>query len=210
LEKKSANWLFVRGDQGMGVSTETGLPDELNGKTLWTYEIQGGGIPVVAGNKVYQFGYYGSGEGVEESLTCLDIDSGELIWDKRRQDFISDIVYDRYGVGSACVDEQTGNIFFQTSPGLLAGFSPDGSLLWERSLMEEFARLTFPNGRTGGRMARQGTGFMRLIKIPANWSGHPPLVPLRRIVPSPRSYLRIWRTDGESFTAVPGAGMWCV
>ena len=114
LEKKSANWLFVRGDQGMGVSTETGLPDELNGKTLWTYEIEGGGIPVVAGNKVYQFGYYGSGEGVEESLTCLDIDSGELIWDKRRQDFISDIVYDRYGVGSACVDAQTGNIFFHS------------------------------------------------------------------------------------------------
>ena len=147
LEDKSSNWLFARGDLGMGVSTETGLPDELNGTTVWTYEIQGGGIPVVAGNKVYQFGYYGSGEKVEESLTCLDIESGELIWDRRRQDFISDIVYDRYGVGSACVDRETGNVFFQTSPGLLAGFSPDGSLLWERSLMEEFARLTFPNGR---------------------------------------------------------------
>ena len=172
LEKKSANWLFVRGDQGMGVSTETGLPDELNGKTLWTYEIQGGGIPVVAGNKVYQFGYYGSGEGVEESLTCLDIDSGELIWDKRRQDFISDIVYDRYGVGSACVDAQTGNIFFQTSPGLLAGFSPDGSLLWERSLMEEFARLTFPNGRTGGPCVDEG--LLILHAITANWGTNGP------------------------------------
>ena len=56
-------------------------------------------------------------------MTCLDIESGELIWDRRRQDFISDIVYDRYGVGSACVDRETGNVFFQTSPGLLAGFS---------------------------------------------------------------------------------------
>ena len=156
----------------MGVSTETGLPDELNGTTVWTYEIQGGGIPVVAGNKVYQFGYYGSGEKVEESLTCLDIESGELIWDRRRQDFISDIVYDRYGVGSACVDRETGNVFFQTSPGLLAGFSPDGSLLWERSLMEEFARLTFPNGRTGGPCVDED--LVILHAITANWGTNGP------------------------------------
>ena len=65
----------------------------------WSYNIKGGGVPVIAGNKVYQFGYYGEGERVEESLTCLNIENGELIWDKQRQDFISDIVYDRYGVG---------------------------------------------------------------------------------------------------------------
>ena len=172
LENKSSDWLFWRGELGMGVSTETGLPEELNGSKLWTYDIQGGGIPVVAGNKVYQFGYYGSGEQVEESLTCLDIESGELIWDKRRPDFISDIVYDRYGVGAACVDPETGNIFFQTSPGLLAGFSPDGSLLWERSLMEEFARLTFPNGRTGGPCVDED--LVILHAITANWGSNGP------------------------------------
>ena len=42
LENKSSNWLHARGDQGIGVSTESGLPDELNGSELWTYEIQGG------------------------------------------------------------------------------------------------------------------------------------------------------------------------
>ncbi len=172
LEKKSSNWLFARGDAGMGVSSESGLPDELNNTLVWTYEIQGGGVPVVAGNKLYQFGYYGSGEQVEESLTCLNIDSGELIWDKRRQDFISDIVYDRYGVGAACIDPENGNIYFQTSPGLLAGFSPDGSLLWERSLMEEFARLTFPNGRTGGPFV--DGGLVILHAITANWGTNGP------------------------------------
>ena len=116
LEEKSSDWLFWRGDLGMGVSTETGLPQELNGSNLWTYDIQGGGIPVVAGNKVYQFGYYGSGEEVEESLTCLDIESGELIWDKRRPDFISDIVYDRYGVGAACVAVSYTHLTLPTTP----------------------------------------------------------------------------------------------
>jgi outer membrane protein assembly factor BamB len=129
LENKSSDWLFARGDKGMGVSTEKGLPDELAGTLLWTHEIQGGGVPVVAGGKVYQFGYYGSGEQVEESLTCLDLKSGELIWDQRRQDFISDIVYDRYGVGSACVDPQSGNVYFQTSAGELLAYATDGSLV---------------------------------------------------------------------------------
>jgi len=129
LENKSSDWLFARGDLGTGVSTESRLPDQLNGTKIWSYDIKGGGVPVIAGDKVYQFGYYGEGEHVEESLTCLNIENGELIWDRRRQDFISDIVYDRYGVGSACVDSESGNIFFQTSPGLLAGFSPDGSIL---------------------------------------------------------------------------------
>jgi outer membrane protein assembly factor BamB len=167
LESKSSDWLFARGDLGMGSSTESGLPDQLNGSKIWTFNIRGGGIPVIAGDKVYQFGYYGEGEQVEESLTCLNIESGELIWDKRRQDFISDIVYDRYGVGAPCVDPESGNIFFQTSPGLLAGFSPDGSLLWERSLMEEFARLTFPNGRTGGPCVDEA--LVILHAITANW-----------------------------------------
>ena len=172
LEDKSSNWLYSRGALGMGVSSESGLPEELNSSLIWTYDIQGGGVPVVAGNRVYQFGYYGSGEQVEESLTCLDVESGELIWDKRRQDFISDIVYDRYGVGAGCVDPESGNIFFQTSPGLLVGYTPDGSLLWERSLMEEFAKLTFPNGRTGGPCVDEG--LVILHAITANWGTNGP------------------------------------
>jgi outer membrane protein assembly factor BamB len=172
LEEKSSNWLHARGASSTGVSSESGLPNELNSSIIWTFDIQGGGVPVIAGNRVYQFGYYGSGEQVEESLTCLDVESGELIWDKRRQDFISDIVYDRYGVGAACVDPESGNIFFQTSPGLLVGYSPDGSLLWERSLMEEFARLTFPNGRTGGPCVDEG--LVILHAITANWGTNGP------------------------------------
>jgi len=65
LENKTSDWLFSRGDRGVGVSTERGLPEELNNTLQWTHQIQGGGIPVVAGGKVYQFGYYGSGEEIE-------------------------------------------------------------------------------------------------------------------------------------------------
>ena len=145
------DWLFWRGPSGGGVSAQTNLPDSLTASTLlWEHEIQGGGVPVVAGGKAYQFGYYGVGNELQEALVCFDASSGEVLWERLHSDFISDIVYNRYGVGAACIDSATGNVYFQTSPGLLIGYDSDGNKLWERSLMEEFARLTFPNGRTGG------------------------------------------------------------
>ncbi|MBP52313.1 MAG: hypothetical protein CMI27_04125 [Opitutae bacterium] len=168
----NSNWLHWRGQAGTGVSSQTNLPDDLNDSLLWTYEIQGGGVPVIAGGRAYQFGYYGVEDELQESLACLDVTSGKILWDRRHSDFISDIVYNRYGVGAACVDPHTGNVFFQTSPGPLIGYDANGNLLWERSLMEEFARLTFPNGRTGGPCV---DGELVIIHaITANWGKQGP------------------------------------
>ena len=129
-------------------------------------------MPVSAGGRIYQFGYYGVTGDLQEALVCMDAVTGKVIWERRYSDFISDIVYNRYGVGAACVDEETGNVYFQTSPGLLLGFDQEGNVLWERSLMEEFSRLTFPNGRTGGPCV---DGDLVIIHaITANWgSGGP-------------------------------------
>jgi outer membrane protein assembly factor BamB len=72
----------------------------------------------------------------------------------------------------SCVDPASGNVYFQTSPGLLIGYDSDGNKLWERSLMEEFARLTFPNGRTGGPCV---DGNLVIIHaITANWGKQGP------------------------------------
>ena len=167
------DWLFWRGPSGGGVSAQTGLPDSLTTSSLlWEHEIQGGGVPVVAGGKAYQFGYYGVGNELQEALVCFDASSGEVLWERLHSDFISDIVYNRYGVGAPCIDGATGNVYFQTSPGLLIGYDSDGNKLWERSLMEEFARLTFPNGRTGGPCV---DGDLVIIHaITANWGKQGP------------------------------------
>ena len=109
---------------------------------------------------------------MQEALVCLDATSGAVLWDRRHSDFISDIVYNRYGVGAACIDPVSGNVFFQTSPGLLLAYDSNGKKIWERSLMEEFARLTFPNGRTGGPCI---DGDLVIIHaITANWGKHGP------------------------------------
>ncbi len=169
------DWLFWRGPTGTGVSNQTNLPDLLSlekESLLWTHEIQGGGVPVIAGGRAYQFGYYGVGDELQEALVCFDAASGKILWERTHSDFISDIVYNRYGVGAASVDPASGNVYFQTSPGLLIGYSSEGNKLWERSLMEEFARLTFPNGRTGGPCV---DGNLVIIHaITANWGKQGP------------------------------------
>ena len=112
---------------------ENGLPEKLDlndNSLLWTHQIQGGGVPVAVGGRIYQFGYYGVTGDLQEALVCMDAVSGDVLWERRYSDFLSDIVYNRYGVGAACVDPDTGNVYFQTSPGLLLGF--DRSLIKDR------------------------------------------------------------------------------
>ena len=126
-----SDWLYWRGSEGNGVSKQTGLPVDLNSSLIWSHDIQGGGVPVIAGGKAYQFGYYGVTDDLQEALVCFDASTGQVLWNRRHSDFISDIVYNRYRVGAACVDPASGNGYFQTSPGLLIGYDSGGNKLWE-------------------------------------------------------------------------------
>ena len=144
-------WLSWRGPDQNGTSAETGLPGapDLEENLAWTYEMAGRGTPVIADGKLFGLGYDGKGETLQEVLFCLDAATGEELWTRRFPDFISDVIYTRYAIGSPTVDPETGNVFALTGPGLIHGFTPDGELLWQRSMMEDLGRLTFPNGRVG-------------------------------------------------------------
>lgn len=156
LSAEVTGWLNWRGPFQNGTSAETDLPDtwKVGGENqLWKYDLNGAGAPVIADGNLYAFGYGQDGddpgEDVQEILLCLDAVTGEKKWEKRFSDYISDVVYSRYGIGSPVVDAETGNVYLQTSNGRCVAFTPEGKQLWEISLMEELARLTFPNGRTG-------------------------------------------------------------
>jgi outer membrane protein assembly factor BamB len=151
LSADVTGWLDWRGPLQTGASLETGLPEKCGpADALWSYEIQGAGTPVIADGKLYAFGYYGEvGEDVREALVCLDAVTGEKLWEVRYSDYLSDIIYSRYGIGAPTVDPETGNVYLQLSNGHSLAYTGDGEKLWERSLMEDFGRLTFPNGRTG-------------------------------------------------------------
>ena len=166
-----SGWLHWRGALETGASTETSLPTEWKpdgANHLWTHDIQGGGTPVIADGRLYTFGYYGEkGEDVEETLLCLDANTGEKIWEARYSDYISDVVYNRYAIGAPTVDAETGNVYMQLSNGRCVAHTRDGEKLWEKSLVEDLGRLTFPNGRTGGPAIFENLVIFHCVT--ANW-----------------------------------------
>ena len=169
---KAVGWLNWRGPQQNGTSLETGLPEtwKLGGANdLWSIPISGGGTPILANGRVYALGYQGTGPDLQEVLLCANAETGKILWEKRFSDYLSDITYDRYAIGSPTVDAETGNVYVTTSAGIFACFTADGKLLWEHPLMEELGRLTFTNGRTGGPTIEQDLVIIRYIM--SNWGG---------------------------------------
>ncbi len=168
-------WLNWRGPDQNGRSLETNLVDSftVNGTNhLWAYALPGRGTPVIAGNRVYAFGYDGEGVELREVLVCLDADTGSKLWVHHFNDFISDVIYNRYSIGSPTIDPETGNVYILTSPGVFAGFTAYGRMLWQHSMMEAFGRLTFPNGRTGAPVIDDNLVIVR--GITTNWGRQGP------------------------------------
>lgn len=165
-------WLNWRGPEQTGVSRETGLPEawKLGGiNHRWAVDLPGGGTPVIAGGNVYAFGYTGQGADLQEVLVCADAETGKKKWERRFNDYLSDITYDRYAIGSPCVDAETGNVYVLTSAGVFAAFTGDGKPLWQHPMMESLGRLTFTNGRTGGPIVENDLVMVR--GITSNWGG---------------------------------------
>ena len=167
-EGVARGWLAWRGPQQNGTSAETGLPDKVDSSApLWTIDLAGRGTPVINGSKVYVLGYEGAGPDLQQVLRCVEADSGKTIWEQRFNDFLSDTVYDRYSIGSPVIDRETGNVYVLTTAGEFVGFTGDGERLWEHSMMEDYGRLTFPNGRVGSPVIDDDLIIVR--GITSNW-----------------------------------------
>lgn len=173
----ASGWLNWRGPDQNGISpAQQKLPTDLTlggPNDRWTFKAHGAGTPVIADGRVYAMCYYGeTGNDVEEALVCLDVKTGAKIWEHRFKDFLSDTVYNRYAIGAPYIDAETGNIFCESTCGVITAFTRDGKLLWQRSMMEEFGRLTFPNSRTGSLVT---DGELLIAKaITANWGADGP------------------------------------
>ena len=119
IEAAVSGWTNWRGPHQSGRTDEKGLPDTIDPKKnlLWSYDIAGRGAPVVAGGKVYAWGYRGKGPDLQEVLVCLNEADGKLQWEHGYNDYLSDTVYSRYTVGSPTVDPATGWVYLMTTNG---------------------------------------------------------------------------------------------
>ncbi len=193
------DWLHWRGPHQTGASDATGLPESITlggDGELWTYPIAGRGTPVVSDGRVYSLGYEGEGKDLQEVLICLDGTNGEQVWEHRFNDFLSDVIYDRYSIGSPTIDPSTGDVFALSSAGELTAFTADGRILWQRSMLSEFGRLTFPNGRTGAPIVDGDRVIIHVIT--AHWG---PDAPARD-----RFYAFDTRSGDLVWSCTPGVG----
>jgi outer membrane protein assembly factor BamB len=151
-------WFSWRGPNQNGTSAETNLPSTLDAShPLWTADFPGQSTAVAYNGRIYIMGYLGTGPDLSEGVACFDANTGQKLWQKLYLDFLSDTIYTRYSTSSPTIDPETGNVYIQDTQGIFAGFTPDGKVLWEHSLMEEYGRLTFP--QRPHRLAGGGQGF---------------------------------------------------
>jgi outer membrane protein assembly factor BamB len=140
-----SDWPEWRGAGRTGVSTEKNLPEKWSpsGENLaWRVPYGGRSAPVVFGDHLYLQNASGSGATLQERLMCFNADTGKLLWERKYNLFTSDVPPHRIAWASPAVDPATGNVFAFSGNGLLMAYSPDGKLLWERSLAEDFGMWT--------------------------------------------------------------------
>ncbi len=165
---RGADWPEWRGAARTGVSTETALPEKWSpaGDNLaWKVPYGGRSGPVVFGDHLYLQNTSGSGASQQERVMCFNVDTGRLLWEHKYNLFTSDVPPHRMAWSSPTVDPATGNVFAISGGGLLMSLSKDGTLLWERSLAEEFGMWTTHGGRMsspivdGGQVIVSGLTF---------------------------------------------------
>lgn len=148
----ASQWPESRGPNRNGTSAERNLPSSWSpsGENLaWTLPIGGRSAPVVHGNRLYlQTTTDGDVSETQERLVAVDVTTGRVVWEHKASQYLSDVPQHRAAWASPAVDPQTGTIYMFTISAELFALSPDGKVVWSRSLPEEYGAITTHGGRT--------------------------------------------------------------
>ena len=148
----AADWPEWRGPSRDGRSAETNLPSRWSpqGDNLaWRIPIGSRSAPVAFGNRIYvNSPTPGDPTLTQERLIAIDAETGKVVWERRFSLFLSDVPQHRASWASPAVDPETGNIYLFTVAAQLVCVSPDGKVLWDRSLTDEYGAVTTHGGRT--------------------------------------------------------------
>ena len=146
------DWTHWRGPTQNGVAADKNLPDDWSPKgknVIWSQPVGSRSAPVVCRGKVYLIGSVNPDQvNEQERVTCMDAETGKILWEHRSNIFLTDIVTNRVGWGVPCADPETGYVYTHGTQGFLTCFGEDGKVLWEHSLTEEYGRVSGYGGRT--------------------------------------------------------------
>lgn len=172
------DWAGWRGPHQNGVSDETNLVTnwsfEDRDNVLWTADVGGRATPIVLNGRVYlncrthhditdpeELIYAG------EQVICWDAATGDELWRDVFNVFQTDIPAPRVGWAAMCGDEETGYVYVHSVSGIFRCYSPDGEVVWEYSLTEEFGRISGYGGRTNTPVIDEDKVILSFLS--ANW-----------------------------------------
>ena len=169
----AGDWLHWRGAEQQGVSSEKDLPSNWSPdgeNLLWKAPFGCRSTPLVLNDRVYMISRVGEDESQQERVVALDLNTGRLVWEHRFSVFLTDVVYHRLGWANLAADPETGNIYAHGVQGLLFCFHKDGKILWQRSLTEEFGRISGYGGRTYSPII-EGNQLI-ISSLTSGWGSH--------------------------------------
>ena len=106
------DWTDWRGPQRDGHSPETALPSSWSpdGENLaWRVPYGGRSTPIILGDHVYLQNASGEGADRQERIMCFHADTGELLWERRINLYMSDVPPHRVGWPTFLQDQSAGS-----------------------------------------------------------------------------------------------------
>jgi len=183
----ATDWLHWRGPTQSGYSPEKNLPDEWDPRVvgkdnlIWKQPYGCRSTPLIMSGRVYIIGADNEPLGVPtakekpligERVTCFDAVKGTKIWEKTFNVFHSDIVANRLGWAPMAGDPANKRVYAHSTGGFLMCFNSEtGEVIWQRSLTEEFGRVTGYGGRIGGGPTFD-SGLVIMGLVNSAWGNH--------------------------------------
>jgi outer membrane protein assembly factor BamB len=128
---------------------------ENNKNVLWHSPIGGRATPVVMNGRVYlncrtpdDVNDPDEKIHAREQVVCWDAETGDVLWKDVFNVFQTDIPAPRVGWASMVGDPETGYVYVHSVSGIFRCYTPEGQVVWEYSLLEEFGRISGYGGRT--------------------------------------------------------------
>jgi len=142
----AADWPCWRGVDGLGVSSETGLPVQWGQGTniAWKIPIPGKGAssPIVVGNRVYI-----TTQTSDTGLHVLAIDprGGAILWDREigRGKLSANNLHN---MATPTPVSDGKNIWAMFGTGDLAALDLEGKIIWQRNLVTEYGKYKYNHG----------------------------------------------------------------
>jgi outer membrane protein assembly factor BamB len=151
----AADWLHWRGPEQNGVSLESNLPDKWStdpkapdNNLVWKAPYGCRSTPLVMADRVYIINSDGAGLDEGERVMAFDAKTGKVLWEHKFNVFLTDIVSSRVGWTNLAADPKTNRVYAHGTQGFLMCLDgTTGKVVWQRSLTEEYGRVSGYGGR---------------------------------------------------------------